>query len=64
MPQPELPFADCRDLSYRPMRRCRIIAGRGELTMAFFIGIAGPWLVIAVLDLLAIRRDLELSRIP
>lgn len=32
--------------------------------MAFFIGIAGPWLVLAVLDLLAIRRDRELSRIP
>jgi hypothetical protein len=41
-----------------------MIAGTGEVTMAFFIGIAGPWLVLAVLDLLAIRRDRELSRIP
>ncbi len=32
--------------------------------MAFFIGIAGPWLVLAVLDLMAIRRDQETSRIP
>lgn len=29
--------------------------------MAFFIGIAGPWLVLAVLDLLAIRRDRDAS---
>lgn len=31
--------------------------------MAFFIGIAGPWFVLALLDLLAIRRDLDLSRL-
>jgi hypothetical protein len=29
--------------------------------MAFFIGIACPWLVVAVLDLLALNRSLELA---
>ncbi|GJD29879.1 hypothetical protein PMNALOAF_1121 [Methylobacterium adhaesivum] len=29
--------------------------------MAFFIGIAGPWLVIALLDLLALNRSRELA---
>ena len=29
--------------------------------MAFFIGIGCPWLVLALLDLLAHRRDRELN---
>jgi len=29
--------------------------------MAFFIGIACPWLVVAFLDLLALNRSLELA---
>ncbi|WP_336485802.1 hypothetical protein [Methylobacterium nigriterrae] len=29
--------------------------------MAFFIGIGGPWLVLAVLDLMAHRRKTELT---
>lgn len=29
--------------------------------MAFFVGIAGPWIILMILDLLATRRSLTLS---
>jgi hypothetical protein len=29
--------------------------------MAFFVGIAGPWIVLMILDLLATKRALQLS---
>ncbi|GJE43268.1 hypothetical protein [Methylobacterium soli] len=29
--------------------------------MAFFVGIAGPWIVLMILDLMATRRALHLS---
>lgn len=31
--------------------------------MTFFIGIAGPWLVVAVLDLLALNRMRDASAV-
>ena len=35
--------------------------GPEDETMAFFVGIAGPWIVLMILDLLATRRALNLS---
>ena len=32
--------------------------------MTFFIGIAGPWIVVAILALLSLNRDRELSVQP
>lgn len=32
--------------------------------MTFFIGIAGPWLVVATLGLLSINRERELAAAP
>ncbi|MCK2052662.1 MULTISPECIES: hypothetical protein [unclassified Methylobacterium] len=29
--------------------------------MTFFIGIAGPWFVIALLEMIALRRDSDLA---
>jgi len=40
----------------------RRIVTRNEATrMAFFIGIACPWLVVAFLDLMALNRSRELA---
>ena len=32
--------------------------------MTFFIGIAGPWLVVATLALLSLNRERELAALP